>query len=644
MMKNIFNNFSFFLRLITIILIILLIFVLIFSYSNHIIDKDENTISLNNDWQYSFFQDEKLIETQNISLPYDISGHIEYQKGKVVLSKKINLSNFKNPAIRLGKLSDGIEVYLDDLLIAEYGKKDNIVFSAFNFDKTIPLLCYNGKDNDYELKIVIYILTNVSITSSFYLGEFEQLNFKSNLINFFNVKLKRFLFLIILSISVIFFYISIKEKRKDLLYFCISSISVLIFSANQLFEYLPIDYISFNYVFIYKSMYLMTIFFLLSFFYLSGEKINKTVKVIIILFSLFFLIDTVLIKNYILRRKFYTYELFVGIISFIYLIFYVYSRYFYFKKTNLKKYLIPFTILFFALLNDTLVFLFPDSYPQFYTMIYGFEIYIIIISRIILNELIETFIETDKKNKEIRKSNEKLKIYLDEISSSINLIKKNSVLFEDTSKELTHQSQMTKNEIDTLSKKIDELNNLSNQIHEIDSNIISLSDKEIKIGKELRNLIELNSSNFIYMKDNLSITKEFSNQIEEISRQTSLLGLNASIESTKSSEYAKSFAVVSSEVKNLASKSAELVGKIKNITDDIVLHTDSGLESTKSLSDYFEDFFFNFQIFMQILQNNQEIHKGIEDNFNKISISISNLSGIIETLNNYAKDLKNQII
>lgn len=643
-MDKFFENIISYLKIVTLALTIILLFTFVFAYSGVLLEKKVKTEILNDDWQFTFIKNDQIIENLSISLPFDISNYINFQSGKVILTKKINLTNFNNPAIRLGKLSDGVEVYLDDLLIYEYGKKDNIVFSAYNFDKTIPLFKFDKNTNEYELKIVLYILTNVSINKPFILGEYEQLEFRSTWINFFDVIIKRFLFLIILVISIIFFYISLKEKRKDLLYFSLSSIFVLIFSSNQLFEYLPINYIKFNYFFVYKSMYLMAIFFFLSFFYLSKEKLNILAKIIIILFSIFFIIDLLFINNYSFRRKVYTYELFLGILSFIYLVFYVYYSYFHLKKKELKKYILPFTILFFTITNDLLVFIFPSSYPQFYTMIYGFEFYILIVSRIILNQLIQTYIETDKKNREINNSNEELKNYLDGISKSINLLQKNSKLFEETSHELIQKSFNTKDEIDILKEKVRDLTLLNNEIHKVDTKILELSESQITTGNELRNLIEQNSSNFNYMRENLNIAKEFSNQIEDISKQTVLLGLNASIESTKSAEFYKSFAVVAQEVKNLASKSNDLVYKIKLIADDIIVSTNSGIDSSKLLSDYFEEFYKNFQEFMVILNQNQIIHKGIEDNFNDISFSISRLSNIIDDLYNYAEVLRNQII
>ncbi|MFN3412255.1 MAG: hypothetical protein ACK4YF_08860, partial [Exilispira sp.] len=109
-MKDLLNKFRIILLILNFIFVLLLALVFIFSYSGHLIDKKINYISLDREWKYSFYQNDQLVETQTISLPFDISGHIENQKGIVVLEKDVNLSNFKNPGIRLGMLGDGIEV------------------------------------------------------------------------------------------------------------------------------------------------------------------------------------------------------------------------------------------------------------------------------------------------------------------------------------------------------------------------------------------------------------------------------------------------------------------------------------------------------------------------------------------------------
>lgn len=106
---------------------------------------------------------------------------------------------------------------------------------------------------------------------------------------------------------------------------------------------------------------------------------------------------------------------------------------------------------------------------------------------------------------------------------------------------------------------------LSNGLKEVSKSsefIVDESDKLVKINEELLSISEkLNK----YIKETDDILK----LMENISRQTNLLGINASIEASRIGAAGKGFEVVANEIRQLAKHTSDSITKIEDIFENI---------------------------------------------------------------------------
>ncbi|MGE4485910.1 MAG: methyl-accepting chemotaxis protein, partial [Oscillospiraceae bacterium] len=102
-------------------------------------------------------------------------------------------------------------------------------------------------------------------------------------------------------------------------------------------------------------------------------------------------------------------------------------------------------------------------------------------------------------------------------------------------------------------------------------NCVNYSRIKLKSGKdEFDTIFKSLEDRISGINDNLENIIGSSLDLDKISIQTRLISLNASIESAHAGEYGKCFAVVASEIKNLADKSEIIVGSNKDKQESIV--------------------------------------------------------------------------
>ena len=204
-----------------------------------------------------------------------------------------------------------------------------------------------------------------------------------------------------------------------------------------------------------------------------------------------------------------------------------------------------------------------------------------------------------------KKGDNEFAVLVDALNNSINILNSTMCLVKNDTAEIAVSSDNIENKINEISSSIEDTASRTEEISKsmeecntslqgvrcitedididireaVEESYRKLKDAEAiekeaenieKTTRESKNKIQLvyeNSKEKLQESlNNITFVNEVSdmlNVILDISEQTNLLSLNASIEASRAGESGKSFAVVAEEVKKLADKSTDSVGKMK---------------------------------------------------------------------------------
>jgi methyl-accepting chemotaxis protein len=182
---------------------------------------------------------------------------------------------------------------------------------------------------------------------------------------------------------------------------------------------------------------------------------------------------------------------------------------------------------------------------------------------------------------------------VDETSTAVNQI---SVAIEQVTRNLDHLSgivQQSASAMDEINSTIGSVEQNAAISHEVSSQVKSQADESMAVVTEtINSLAEIQASvgvsyNAITrLSENSSRIENIISVINDITKRTNLLALNASIIAAQAGEYGKSFGVVADEIRNLSLQTGHSTGEITGIIEEIMSESKtaaSNITTTKSL-------------------------------------------------------------
>ncbi len=165
-----------------------------------------------------------------------------------------------------------------------------------------------------------------------------------------------------------------------------------------------------------------------------------------------------------------------------------------------------------------------------------------------------------------------------------------------------------------------DMKNSMNDIESILKNLMTITKNREEIEESNKEHIQFMDDNVGHLSKSMTSMAEFVSSITEISVQTNMLAMNASIEAAHAGEHGKGFAVVAEEIRKLSYMSSKYAENANESLKDI----------TKRLNITIGEFKLRNEYFIETVKTTNQINKSVES-LNEINYSVSTLSDSIKS-------------
>lgn len=239
-----------------------------------------------------------------------------------------------------------------------------------------------------------------------------------------------------------------------------------------------------------------------------------------------------------------------------------------------------------------------------------------------------------------RNSSHNLSILTENVKENTNVIEKSVSRFVSSSQKQNEIFQSTQEKISIISDSIDDINKLIKEVKsktEETNNYATTkandSQSALIIMNQLEDKMKVSLNGIIELQNFSTKISEVTDVIQNISNQTHLLSLNASIESARAGEAGKGFAVVAQEVSKLAMESSEAAVSISKLISAVQKNTQITINNVKEVgSKVYEE--------SEIVKASVEAFTRIQGFINDVTENINSISSLINTQLNEITQIK----
>lgn len=230
-----------------------------------------------------------------------------------------------------------------------------------------------------------------------------------------------------------------------------------------------------------------------------------------------------------------------------------------------------------------------------------------------------------------RNSSHNLSILTENVKDNTNVIEKSVSRFVSSSQKQNEIFQSTQEKISIISDSIDDINKLIEQVksktqetNNYATTKANDSQQALTIMNQLEDKMKVSLNGIIELQNFSTKISEVTDVIQNISNQTHLLSLNASIESARAGEAGRGFAVVAQEVSKLAMESSEAAVSISKLISAVQKNTQITINNVQEVgTKVYEE--------SEIVKASVEAFTKIQGFINNVTENINSIASLINT-------------